>query len=127
VAVTVGLGSFQELVAGRRDGINHEARRLAIGRLDDELFVDCHRAGDIDDDPRFALGYESIAEGGNQPPPLGPCSFRQDEMNLGQIDDDAVWIGEREHHRVDRRGHVGDEADAAIVSDDPGIEDVWSV
>ncbi len=71
VRVAVGLGDGEELGRGRSARRRRPAAPAGPSRgRHDELLVDLHRPGEVDDDARAALADDAIAERGDQAPAL---------------------------------------------------------
>ena len=83
--------------------LQHQPRRLAVGRIQHVGFGDLGRARQIEHDPRTAGHHQAVAECLDQPAPGGADAGRQLEADLGNIDDHPIrdrparrrgsWIG----------------------------------
>ncbi len=104
-----------------RDEIEHQPRGLTVDRLEHEGLVDAHRAGRVDHDARAALHHEAVAERLDQPAPLLAGARGKLERHLRQIDDDAIWVGQRKGRDLDGAGQIEHEPRAAGVAAEPRI------
>ena len=86
-----------------------------------ESLVDHDRPDRIDHDAGLALGKKPVTEGADQPAPLFPNARRHLELDLRQIDNDAIGICQQEGAEVDRIRQVGDKARALKVAADARI------
>ena len=100
----------------RRHDLQHELGRLAVLALLDGRLVDDHGACDIDDDAGLAgrrlAAAERLDEADGRLARLG----RQLQHDVGQLDEDAVGVGEREDLELDGALEPDDEPGARAVA-----------
>ena len=121
----IGECRRRELLGRCHDQIDHEAGRLARSRhgRDHEVVGNAYRSSRVEDDARLAARDETESVGRNEAPALGPGARGELEVDLGQVDDDPVRIGEREDPQVHVGREIGDEARATLVADDSRVGD----
>ena len=111
------LASQEHRAVGRYQ-LDRQARGIvALGRRHiDRLGQD--RAGDIEHDARLARCEDAEAKALDQAARLGGLLLRNLKIDLGQFDDDAVGVGQREDVDAHGLGQIGDEPGALLVAAD---------
>ena len=111
----------QEALAIDGNEIEHEPSWLPLDRIQHERLVDPDRAGGIEHDARAALHHQPEAERLDEPAPGLTGLRRQVKVDLRQVDDDPIRIGQRESREIDGAAQVDHESGAILVSAEAGI------
>ena len=89
--------------------LQHQPRRLAVGRLQHIGIGNLRRTRQVEHDSRAARHHEAISERLDQTAPCRAGTGRELEIDLGNIDDDAIGVGQREGAELNGPVEIEDE------------------
>ena len=101
--------------------LQHQPRRLAVGRIEHVGIGDFGGPGQIEHDSRTAGHHEAVAESLDQSAARGAGPCRKPEIDLGNIDDHAVGIAQGEGAKLDGLVEIEHEAGLFGVAGQPGV------
>ena len=94
----------------------HQPRRLAVGGVEHVGVCDLGRAGQIEHDPRTARHHQAIAERLDQPASGGAGACGKLKIDLGDIHDHPIGIGQGEGAKLNGLVEIEDEAGLLAVA-----------
>ena len=110
-----------EGLGGRLGEVDHQPRRLAVRGWQHEGALDRHRLADVEDDARAAPREKPVAPARDEAAPGQSGVGGRSELDLRQIEDDAIGIGKGERADLDLLAEIEDEARLFLVAGDARI------
>lgn len=104
---------------GRRE-LDREAHGPVLARSHRSL-GDQHRLRRVHDDACLALSEEAVAERRDEAFAVLAGALRQAEHDIGQVDNDAIGIGEREHLGLHAGGQIEEEGRRCLAAGELGV------
>ncbi len=101
--------------------LQHQPRRLAVGRVEQVGIRDFGRPGQVKHDPRTARHHKAVAERLDQPAPGGAGSGGKPKADLRDIHHHPVRIGQRKSAKLDGLVEIKDEAGLLGIAGQTGV------
>ncbi len=111
----------QERLAVDRREIEHQAGRLALGGVEHERPADPDRTGDVYHDAGAPAHDETESERLDDAPAVLAGLGRELEIDLGNVDDHPIGIGNGEGAHIDPVAEIDHEPGLLVVAGEAGV------